>query len=92
MESGNRPFETEYRDTATRYNECVMTALRTMWGIPMEQLRQDYGEKMYRYCLDMAAPYLTDGKLELKDGFLRLTRRGIFVSDGIMSDLMYVDD
>ena len=92
MESGNRPFETEYRDTATRYNECVMTALRTMWGIPMEQLRQDYGEKLYRYCLDMAAPYLTDGKLELKDGFLRLTRRGIFVSDGIMSDLMYVDD
>lgn len=92
MESGNRPFETEYRDTATRYNECVMTALRTMWGIPMEQLRQEYGEKLYRYCLDMAAPYLTDGKLELKDGFLRLTRRGIFVSDGIMSDLMYVDD
>ena len=40
----------------------------------------------------MASPYLTDGKLELKDGFLRLTRRGIFVSDGIMSDLMYVDD
>ena len=92
MESGNRPFETEYRDTATRYNECVMTALRTMWGIPMKQLRQEYGEKLYRYCLDMAAPYLTDGKLELKDGFLRLTRRGIFVSDGIMSDLMYVDD
>ena len=83
MESGNRPFETEYRDTATRYNECVMTALRTMWGIPMKQLRQEYGEKLYRYCLDMAAPYLTDGKLELKDGFLRLTRRGIFVSDGI---------
>lgn len=69
-----------------------MTALRTMWGIPMEQLRQEYGEKLYRYCLDMAAPYLTDGKLELKDGFLRLTRRGIFISDGIMSDLMYVDD
>ena len=37
----------------------------------------------------MAAPYLKNGKLEEHDGALRLTREGIFISDSIMSDLLW---
>ncbi|WP_291530329.1 radical SAM family heme chaperone HemW [Bacteroides sp. UBA939] len=92
IEEGHREFETEYLDTATRYNECIMTALRTMWGVPMQYVEQTFGPELRQYCTDMARPYLQSGKLELKDNHLRLTREGIFVSDGIISDLMFIED
>ena len=92
IEAGNREFETEYRDYATRYNECVMTALRTLWGIPLDDLEQTFGTERWQYCMDMARPYLESGKLKIEDNCLRLTREGIFVSDGIISDLMFIEE
>lgn len=92
IESGNRPFEKEERNKATRYNEFVITAIRTKWGIPLDRLRQEHGEQLYAYCLETARPHLAGGRLEICDGALRLTRQGIFVSDGIMSDLLWVED
>ena len=51
------------------------------------------------YCLQAAAVHLRNGQLEIMEkkeqapeGLLKLTRRGIFLSDGIMSDLLYVPD
>lgn len=92
IEEGHREFETEYRDIATRYNECIMTAIRTMWGVPMQYVEQTFGAELWQYCMDMASPYLKSGKLELKDDYLCLTREGIFTSDGIISDLMFVEE
>lgn len=92
MESGKRDFEAETLDAATRYNEYVMTGIRTAWGISAEEVEQRFGTQMKAYCLQMAAPHLKNGYLEERDGRLRLTREGIFVSDGIMSDLMFVEE
>ncbi len=92
MESGRRPHESERLDTATRYNERVMTSLRTMWGLSLERLRTDFGEGLHRHCLSMAAPFLADGRLRLSGDRLCLTSRSVFVSDGIISTLMYTDD
>ncbi len=86
-----RPFDREELDLATRYNEFVMTRLRTMWGLPLKLLLQDFGMSLYEHCLLMAQYYLHRGLLERIDDTLRLTPQGIFVSDGIMSDLMWVD-
>lgn len=91
IENGKRNYEREERDDATRYNEFILTSLRTRWGIPLEQLKQDFGSRMWQYCLDMAAPSLQNGKLTKQDGSLRLTREGIFISDSIMSDLLWVE-
>lgn len=91
METGQRAFETEHLDATTRYNEYIMTTLRTKWGISAEEAEHKFGTKLWNYCRDMAAPHLKSGKLEIHDGHLRLTREGIFVSDGIISDLMYIE-
>ncbi len=91
IESGQRTFEKEERDTPTRYNEFILTSLRTKWGLPLEQLKQDFGNTYYTYCLQMADKYLKQGKLVLKEGNLCLTREGIFISDGIMSHLLWID-
>ena len=92
IEEKNRCYEKEELSPTTRYNECVMTSLRTRRGIDLPTLEARFGQSLSDYCNTMAAPYLRSGKLELQDNHLRLTREGIFVSDGIISDLMFVDE
>ena len=50
-----------------------------------------FGTELRQYCTKMAAPYLQSHKLEMQADRLHLTREGIFVSDGIISDLMFIE-
>ena len=88
--SGKPDFEIEDLNLYTRYNDFVITSIRTCWGMSLSRLRTEYGEELYRYCLRMAKPHLSEGVLEIREGVLKLTQRGIFISDGIMSDLLWV--
>ena len=91
IQNGNRLFEAEALDLYTRYNDYVITSLRTCWGMNLEHLKQKYGEKLYHYCMKLAHPYLEQDKLKIEKDHLILTREGIFLSDGIMSDLLWVE-
>lgn len=91
IEGNQRDFETENLDQTTRYNEFIITTIRTVWGTPIEKLKQEFGNELWEYCRKMSAPYLENGKLEIHEGALRLTREGIFISDSIMSDLLWVN-
>lgn len=88
--SGKPDYEIEELDLYTRYNDFVITSIRTCWGMSLSRLRTEYGEELYNYCLRMAKPHIDEGVLEIREGVLKLTRRGIFISDGIMSDLLFV--
>lgn len=83
--------EIEELDLYTRYNDFVITTIRTCWGMPLDRLKENFGEALYRYCLRMAAPHLQQGTLEITEDTLKLTEQGIFISDGIMSDMLWVD-
>ena len=91
IEQGQRQHETEQLNTQTRYNEYIITGLRTMWGISTEELKKKFGDRLWKYCLEQASSYLGNGKLELHNDRLKLTREGIFISDGIMSDLLEIE-
>ncbi len=79
------PADSEVIDDVTRYNETVMTALRTIDGIRLDML----SPSERAHCLTQAKKFLDCGWLCLPDdNTLRLTRDGLFVSDTIMSDLM----
>lgn len=90
-ENGTLDFEIEELDQATRYNDFVITAIRTCWGMSLDKLKTDFGTRLYDYCLRMARHYIEQGTLQITDGTLRLTEQGIFVSDGIMSDMLWVE-
>lgn len=90
VNAGRPPLETEILDPDTRHNDRVITALRTRRGLCMEALQAEFGDVYARDLLRMARKHLETGLLELVDNHLRLTRRGIFVSDGVMSDLLRV--
>ena len=92
IESGERVYETEILDTTTRYNECIITSIRTSQGLSLTKLKEEFGTELWQYCLNMAAPSIKNGMLEEREGNLRLTRKGIFISDSIMSDLLKVEE
>ena len=91
IRTGQLDFEIEDLDLYTRYNDFVITSIRTYWGMPLSQLRTNYGETLYNYCLRMAKPHIQQGVLEIKEDTLKLTSEGIFISDGIMSDLLWIE-
>lgn len=91
MSLGKPDYEIEELDLYTRYNDFVITSIRTCRGMSLPHLHTEYGEELYRYCLRMAKSYLEQGLLEKKGDNLKLTPKGIFISDGIMSDLLWVE-
>ena len=91
INEGKDISELEELDIYTRYNERIITNIRTCWGMPLDKLKEEFGEKLYTYCMKMAKPHLTAETMEIKNGVLKLTEKGIFTSDGIMSDLFWVD-
>lgn len=92
IESGERAYETEILDTTTRYNECIITSIRTSQGLSLTKLKEEFGTELWQYCLSMAAHSIKNGMLEERGDNLRLTRKGIFISDSIMSDLLKVEE
>ena len=86
IDKGIIPMEYETIDDDTRYNDTITTALRTAEGVDMASM----STKHRTHCHASAETYITQGLLELKNNRLRITRKGIFVSDMIMSDLMLV--
>lgn len=92
MNSGCRPYEKEELSLLTQYNEYIITTLRTYWGIDLAELEKRFGKEQLNYCLKMAKPHLSNGKLELIKQTLKLTHAGIFISDDIMSDLLQVEE
>ena len=84
-------YEVEQLDLETRYNDFVLTTLRTRKGMDLALLEEGYTRRLYDYCLKNASKYISEGLLIREDGFLRLSESGLFVSDGVMSDLMWVE-
>lgn len=91
IKSGLLPCEIESLDQYTCYNDKVITSIRTSKGLSLSDLQLEFGQRLYNYCLSNADVYLKEGLLTIENGHLHLTRKGIFVSDGIMSDLLWVD-
>ena len=77
-------------DLTTKYNEYIITGLRTMWGIDLEVMKTKFGEELYAYFLLNAQRYFNLNYLKRENTNVTLTHKGIFISDGIMSDLMKV--
>lgn len=90
MEEGRPVLETESLDLYTRYNDYIITRLRTLWGVCLSDLREKFGESLATYCERQAVPFIKQGLLVRSDETLVLSKEGIFISDGIMSDLLWV--
>lgn len=85
------PMETETLSKTDRYNEYIMTGLRTMWGVSLERIEKEFGNTYLDYLNKQAARYVEDHLLFVDDAILRTTQKGKFLSDGIASDLFLLN-
>ena len=85
VNEGHIPCESEILDDDTHYNDRIATALRTSDGLDLTTLSDHHR----RYCLQEAQPFIRDGLLRQRGNCLVLTRRGLFVSDMVMSALVW---
>ena len=84
-------LEIETLTEREHYNEYVFTGLRTSTGICLNDLAKRFGEPFLAYCLRNAQKHIDAGRLVLRNQFLHLSRAGLFVSNDVMSDLMWTD-
>jgi oxygen-independent coproporphyrinogen-3 oxidase len=80
-------FEQEVLTIQQRYNEYILTSLRTMWGSDLQYLRKQFGNDFLEHCLKEATPYFLSKKLIEQDNKLYLTDAGKLFADKIASDL-----
>jgi oxygen-independent coproporphyrinogen-3 oxidase len=85
------PMETEILSKTDRYNEYIMTGLRTMWGVSLERIEKEFGKTYLDYLNKQSSRYIEDHLLFLDDAILRTTQKGKFLSDGIASDLFLLN-
>jgi len=89
---GDRIYEEEMLTAAQKYNEYVMTSLRTMWGCDHEKILSDFGFRMAEFFTENAAPLVTKGFLAREHGCYFLTDKGKLFADRISSDLFIADE
>jgi len=85
------PFsEEEILSENNKYNEFVLTRIRTIWGVSTDDLIKQFGSEKARYFQQNIDKYINSGLVKLHNGIYNLTENGMFVSDEIMANLMFI--
>jgi oxygen-independent coproporphyrinogen-3 oxidase len=85
------PREVEKLSLNDQFNEYIMTGLRTIWGVSLEKVRQEYGETYKLHLLNEVEGYQRMGLLEINNNIVIATQKGKFLVDGIASELFMID-
>ena len=86
-----RPSESETLTKTDKYNEYIMTGLRTIWGISLGRIETEFGNLFLDYLHKQSAKFIEDDLLFINDNILRTTKKGKFLSDGIAADLFMLN-
>lgn len=91
IENGNRAYEIEHLSEEERYNDTILTRLRTADGIPLEWMKEKFSSKLNDYMQKAASRQISYGNLKEENDRLSLTEKGIFISDAVIRELIYID-
>ncbi|MBU3680445.1 MAG: radical SAM family heme chaperone HemW [Flavobacterium sp.] len=84
------PSETEILSITDRYNEYVMTGLRTIWGVSFAHIESQFGLAYLEYLHIQIQPHLHSGLLKVEHNIVTTTPKGKFLCDGISADLFMI--
>ena len=83
LSEGNLLFQKEELSPEIRYNEYVMTALRTIWGVDLEKIPVDF----QAHFLKSIQPFLKNKTAKREENIFTLTEKGKFLADGIAAEV-----
>ena len=89
------PLEKETLTIENRFNEYIMTGLRTIWGVSFALIEKEFGNYYLAFITKKSMPFIKKGLLEIQQNkqhttILTTTTKGKFLADGIASDLFIV--
>jgi len=90
LNNGEIPFDEECLSVSDRYNEYVMTSLRTKWGCSLALIESDFSLDFVHHFKAEIKPYLNNENVCLRKGVYYLTESGKLLADRIASDLFKV--
>ena len=85
------PNEIEILSKTDRYNEYVMTGLRTIWGVSLDRIKTEFGSEYLEYLNKQTQKFLDDDLVFVENNILKPTPKGKFLTDGIASDLFILN-
>ncbi len=91
LEENKLPNEIEILSKTDRYNEYIMTGLRTIWGVSLDRIEKEFGTTYLEYLTNQAQKFLDDNLLSIEENVLKATKKGKFLTDGMASDLFLVN-
>lgn len=92
IKEGESFSEKEELSFFDRFNDYVLTSLRTYWGLDLEYVRCKYGTELYQHCLEHANKYQKSGHVRIEKNRAILSDEGVFISNDIMSDFFWVEE
>ncbi|MGC6525898.1 MAG: radical SAM family heme chaperone HemW [Flavobacteriaceae bacterium] len=87
LEQDQLPLTEEHLTPENRFNEYLMTGLRTMWGVSLSKIEEKFGVEFKNQLLKNAQKHLNSKTLVLENDVIKTTIKGKFLCDGIASDL-----
>lgn len=88
------PKTSETLSVQDQYNEYIMTGLRTVWGVSLNKVEQDFGQHYKTYLLDVSEIFVNQNLLVIEGEstqlVLKATQKGKFLVDGIASELFMI--
>lgn len=91
IQENQLPNEVEILSLNDRYNEYIMTGLRTIWGVDLNRIENEFGTTTLTYLKKQAQKFLDDGLLVVDHTILKTTAKGKFLTDGMASDLFLIN-
>ena len=91
IEKDQIPQESETLSITDKYNEFVMTRLRTKFGVELAELKEKFGSEYNDHFLRSSKEFLQNGLMKKENDTFHITRKGKFLSDGIASELFFMD-
>jgi oxygen-independent coproporphyrinogen-3 oxidase len=91
IQANQLPNEKETLTITDRYNEYVMTGMRTIWGVSLNKIKTEFGIKYHDYLIKQVQKFLNDDLVLIENNILKSTKKGKFLTDGIASDLFYLN-
>ncbi len=85
-------FESEELSVTDKYNEYLMTGLRTKWGVNLKQVEKLFGREILESLSGDIVPFIDRKDMKIENENIILTDKGIFVSDAILTELIKVQE
>lgn len=83
-------YEIEKLSENEKYNEYVLTTLRTMWGINQKYLTNNYNKKINLKFTALIKKWIESGDVIKENENFKLSKKGMLMADGIASDLFVI--